>query len=85
MKLRLGLIGMGNSWSSRHLPALRALSDRFEVRAVCDPVGHRANQLANEFRARAVDGFREVTFASDVDAVLLLSSIVGKRCSVSSK
>ena len=74
MKLRLGLIGMGNSWNSRHLPALRALGDRFEVRAVCDPVAHRAQQLATEFRARAVDGFREVAFADDVDAMLLLSA-----------
>ncbi|QDU56481.1 Gfo/Idh/MocA family protein [Aeoliella mucimassa] len=74
MKLRLGLIGMGNSWTSRHLPALRALGDRFEVRAVCDPVAHRAQQLAHEFRARSADGFREVAFAQDIDAVLLLSA-----------
>ena len=38
MKLRIGLIGVGTHWETRHLPALRALSDRFEVRAVCDPV-----------------------------------------------
>jgi predicted dehydrogenase len=74
LKLRLGLIGLGNNWQNRHMPALRALSDRFEVRAVCDPVAHRAQQLAAEFRARAVDSFREVAFAEDIDAVLLLSA-----------
>ncbi len=74
MKLRLGLIGLGNNWANRYMPALRALSDRFEVRAVCDPVSHRAQQLAEQFRARAVDSFREVAFADDVDAILLLSS-----------
>lgn len=74
MKLRLGLIGLGNNWANRHLPALRALNDRFEVRAVCDPVAHRAQQLATQFKARSVDSFREVAFAEDVDAVLLLSA-----------
>ncbi len=74
MKLRLGLIGLGNNWANRHLPALRALSDRFEVRAVCDPVAHRAQQLAQQFRARAFDSFRDVAFAEDVDAILLLSA-----------
>lgn len=74
MKIRLGLIGLGNNWANRHLPALRALSDRFEVRAVCDPVSHRAQQLAVQFKARSVDSFREVAFAEDVDAVLLLSA-----------
>lgn len=74
MKLRLGVIGLGNHWASRHMPALRALSDRFEVRAVCDPVSHRAQQLATQLSARSVDSFREVAFAEDVDAVLLLSA-----------
>lgn len=74
MKLRLGLIGLGNNWTNRHLPALRALSDRYEVRAICDPVAHRAQQLATQFGARSVDSFREVAFAEDVDAVLLLSA-----------
>ncbi|MCO6047317.1 Gfo/Idh/MocA family oxidoreductase [Aeoliella sp. ICT_H6.2] len=74
MKLRLGVIGLGNHWASRHMPALRALSDRFEVRAVCDPVSHRAQQLAMQLKARSVDSFREVAFAEDVDAVLLLSA-----------
>lgn len=74
MKLRLGLIGLGNNWANRHLPALRALSDRYEVRAVCDPVAHRAQKLATQFGARSVDSFREVAFAEDVDAVLLLSA-----------
>ncbi len=74
MKLRLGLIGLGNNWAGRYLPALRALSDRFEIRAVCDPISHRAQQLAHDFRARSNDSFREVAFADDVDAILLLSS-----------
>jgi predicted dehydrogenase len=73
MKLRVGLIGLGQAWELRHRPALRALSDRFEVRAVCEEVALRARQAATEFDADAVDGFRAVADRSDIDAVLMLS------------
>jgi predicted dehydrogenase len=73
MKLRVGLVGLGNAWEVRHRPALRALSDRFEVRAVCEPVAHRAEIGARDFGADAVDGFRALAERDDVDAVLVLS------------
>jgi predicted dehydrogenase len=72
MKLRVGLIGLGEAWETRHRPALRTLQDRYEVKAVCDQVAHRAEQAAREFGATAVDGFRAVCIREDVDAVLLL-------------
>lgn len=74
MKLRIGLIGLGPNWASRHKPALRALSSRYEVRAVCDPVSHLAEQAASEFRARTMEGFRALIASEDIDAVLLLSA-----------
>ncbi len=74
MKLRLGLVGLGPNWTQRHEPALRALSDRFEIRVVCDAVAHRAGQVAADFKARTVDSFRAVAAAEDVDAILLLSA-----------
>jgi len=74
MKLRVGVIGVGSTWESRHLPALRALSDRIEVRAVCDPVQHRAAQVAKQFNAGVYDGFRALMSREDIDAVLLLSA-----------
>jgi predicted dehydrogenase len=73
MKLRVGLVGLGNAWEVRHRPALRALSDRFEVRAVCEPVAHRAEIAARDFGATAVDGFRVLAEREDVDIVLVLS------------
>jgi len=73
MKLRVGLVGLGNQWEVRHRPALRALSDRFEVRAVFDQVALRAEQAAREFGARQVDGFRALASRDDIDAVLMLS------------
>ncbi len=73
MKLRIGLIGIGHAWENRHRPALRALSDRFEVRAVCEPVAHRAAIVARDFGAVAVDGFSALAQREDIDAILILS------------
>jgi predicted dehydrogenase len=73
MKLRVGLVGLGSAWELRHRPALRALSDRFEVRAVCSEVAARAQQVAKDFGAAAVDGFRVLAARPDIDAILMLS------------
>ena len=73
MKLRVGLIGIGDQWENQQRPALRALSDRFDIRAVCAEVGLRAERAAREFDARAVDGYRALAECEDVDAVLLLA------------
>lgn len=73
MKLRVGLVGLGDAWETRHCPALRSMSDRFEVRAVCAEVAHRAERVAKEFQADCVDGFRALIRREDIDAVLMLS------------
>src|SRR4029450_4925015 len=73
MKLRVGIIGLGETWDTRHRPALRALSDRFEVRAICCEVAHLASQAARDFGAAEVDGFRALCARDDVDVVLILS------------
>lgn len=73
MKLRVGLVGLGSAWETRHRPALRALSDRFEVRAICDQIALRAEQAAREWNAQPVDGFRSLAKRDDVDAVLMLA------------
>jgi predicted dehydrogenase len=74
MKLSLGLVGLGDAWEQRHRPALRALADRFELRAVCAQVQQRAEHVAAEFDAQAVDSFRALTRREDIDAVLILSA-----------
>lgn len=72
MKLRIGLIGLGETWQQRQSPALRALSDRFEVRAVYEQIAHRAHRAAKEFEATVCDSFQSLAHREDVDAVLLL-------------
>lgn len=73
MKLRVGLVGMGQDWETRHAPAFRALSDRFQITAICSGVALRAERIAAEFNSVAVDGFRALARREDVDAVMILS------------
>ena len=73
MKLRVGIVGLGSQWESRHLPALRALADRFEVRAICEQVAHLAKRAAAQFDAAPVDGFRALAARDDIDAILYLA------------
>ncbi len=72
MKLRIGLIEPGDAWQTRHRPALRMLHDRFDVRAVFSTVTKLAENLAGEFQADAVDGYRALVSRRDVDAVMVL-------------
>jgi predicted dehydrogenase len=72
MKLRVGIVGLGEHWETRHLPALRALADRFEVRGICEQVAHRARRAADQVGAAAVDGFRTLAARDDIDAILHL-------------
>ena len=73
MKLRVGIVGLGEQWESRHLPALRTLADRFEVRGICEQVAHRAQRAATELGVAPVDGFRALTARDDIDAILYLA------------
>jgi predicted dehydrogenase len=73
MKLRVGIVGLGEHWETRHLPALRALADRFEVRGICDQVAHRARRAADQVGATAADGFRALAARDDIDALLYLA------------
>ncbi|MCA9184922.1 MAG: Gfo/Idh/MocA family oxidoreductase [Pirellulaceae bacterium] len=73
MKIRVGLVGLGQAWEKRHRPALRALGDRFEVRAICEEVALRAQHAARDFGAAQVDGFRALAQRDDIDAILMLT------------
>lgn len=74
VRLRVAVVGMGPIWESRHAPALRALSDRFELCAFCDPIAHRAELAAAKWNARHTDSFRELCVDGQIDAILLLSA-----------
>lgn len=74
MKLRLGIVGLGDTWETHYAPALRSLGDRFEIRAVFAAVAHRAKSAARQFNARVETGFRALASREDIDAVLVLTA-----------
>lgn len=72
MKLRIGLIGLGDLWQTRYRPALRMLDDRFDVRAVYSTISKLAESTAAEFQADPMDGYRSLVCRCDIDAVMIL-------------
>ena len=50
-KIKAGIIGCGGIGTGKHLPALKALSDRVEVVGFCDIIEERAQKACKEFGA----------------------------------
>ncbi|MHC5538073.1 Gfo/Idh/MocA family protein, partial [Singulisphaera rosea] len=73
VRLRVGVIGLGRLWETRHKPALLQLRDRFQVTAVYDQVLRRAEIEARHLGCAAVEGLTALVNRSDVDVVYLLT------------
>lgn len=71
-RLRVGVIGLGRLWESRHKPALRAMPDKFEIVAVYDQVARRAWMEARQLGCEAAQGLRAMIGRPDLDAVYLM-------------
>lgn len=74
MRLRVGIIGLGDTWERRYRPALLALRESFDVRSVYSPVTLLADKAARRFRADVSHGFQRLVHRSDIDAVLVLAT-----------
>lgn len=71
-KIQLAVVGAGSYAKGMHLPMLRALADRFQIRAVVSRTGHNAKETAATFEAEyASTDFRDVLNDPEVDAVLI--------------
>lgn len=73
MKLNVGLIGIGSDWENLHRPALKTLSDRFEVGGVCSEISVKSAKVASDFNTKAYDGYRALIRQNHIDAVMCLS------------
>jgi predicted dehydrogenase len=69
--LRVGVIGLGARWRKRYRPALLALRDEFQVRALCDASGAMAKEEGRLFSCGAVAGPTALLAREDVEAVLM--------------
>lgn len=71
-KVQLAVIGAGAYAKDMHLPLLRTLTDRINIRAVMSRTGHNAKETAAFFGAEyASTDYHEVLSDPDVDAVLI--------------
>lgn len=71
-KIQLAVVGAGSYAKGMHLPILRALADRYRIRAVVSRTGHNAKETAVSFEADyASTDFHDVLNDPDVDAVLI--------------
>jgi predicted dehydrogenase len=74
VRLRAGVIGTGVIGQIMHLHFLRELADRYEIAAVCDLSVASAASAARDYGVPGVfTDWREMV-ASDLDAVLILTS-----------
>ncbi len=77
-KIRLGVIGTGLAWDMLHWPALQALTDKYEVRAVCNRTISKAQKFAESISLppdNVYADYRQMLARDDLDAVDVLVPI----------
>ncbi len=72
-RLRVGVVGLGRLWETRHKPSLARMEDRFRVTAVYDQVYRRAEMEAAQIGCAACEGLSALVERPDVDVIYLLS------------
>ena len=71
-RLRLGIIGAGGFAQGTHLPNLKQLQDRYEIRSIVNRTGPTAVAVARQYEAAiAATDIREVLADPEIDAVLV--------------
>lgn len=73
VRLRVGVVGLGRLWETRHKPSLTRMDDRFRVTAVYDQVYRRAELEAGQMGCAACEGLSALIERPDVDVVYLLA------------
>ena len=71
-KIRIAVVGAGNFAKRHHLPNLQKLSGLYEIRSVCDLMGHNAKSTARQFKASyASTDYSHILEDPDIDAVII--------------
>jgi predicted dehydrogenase len=72
-RLRVGVIGLGRLWETRHRPSLLRLDDRFKITALYDQVYRRAELEAAQLGCAVCEGLSAIIDRPDVDVIYMLS------------
>ncbi|GGE26182.1 oxidoreductase [Pullulanibacillus camelliae] len=67
-KVKVGVIGCGSISRRRHLPEYAAL-ENVEIVAVCDSVRARAEEMAEQYGAKAYTDYKELLNDGSIDAI----------------
>lgn len=71
-RIRVGVIGAGGFATSVHLPNMQKLKERYEIRAICNRTGHKAQAAATRFAAKySSTDYREIISDPDIDLVMI--------------
>jgi hypothetical protein len=70
--VNVGIIGLGANWETRYAPVFKKFHERIAVRAICDAVPDRADQVAAGWNATAVYGAVALLERPDINAVIVL-------------
>jgi len=71
-KVQVAIIGTGNFATGVHLPNLKAMSDKFEIRAVVNRKGQKAKAVADQYNAAySASDIEEVLNDKDIDLLII--------------
>jgi len=71
-RIRVGIIGAGNFATSVHLPNLERLKKHYQIRAICNRTGHKAQAIVTRFGAEyAATDYREIVADPNIDLVMI--------------
>lgn len=71
-KVQVAIIGTGNFATGVHLPNLKALSDKFEIRAIVNRKGQKAKAVAEQYGAAySASDIEEVLNDADIDLLII--------------
>lgn len=77
-RLRLGVIGIGMAWGQLHYPALKELSEQYEIVAVCNKTIDKAQGFARGIglaEEHVYSDYKQLLARSDIDVVDVLVPI----------
>ncbi len=70
--INIGVVGAGNFVAGMHLPNIKKLNNKFELRAVMSRTGFKADALAKQFGAAySTTNFEEIINDKDIDLVMI--------------
>ncbi len=72
-QIRLGVIGLGKLWETRHRPAFERLRSHFRIVSIYDQVSERARRTAEQIRCRHAETIETLIDRNLVDAIYILS------------